>query len=573
MKKYLAILWIWYWLSKEEINLAYKKMAMKYHPDRNHGFKEESEKKMKDLNEARDYILNNFDEYTNYKWESYEKEEKKEYKEEKREEGAQERKTESNYKNTENKKEEKVVENEKITRLKKVLFFVVPFIVLILAIELIFFVYSENLKNQEKERLKNMETQCIQNGWIIWESWGCVCEEWFILWEDSKCININTDLELNEKELLDNMFKFYCNTSKIKSLYWLAPNSEYYNSFVKNKSDIPSQKVIASILLSQRWLYWQDELLKKINNSLKYKKTILLLVNSDNNFKKWLENIKNVESYEEFKSNFNNFLKVWIELFNNIPSEFIKEYDKKLKIWSWDLLTIWELMCNNNVNISFWDDRLKNDLNYDNSTNLNTYVMEILQNVNLRENPWNWKIIKPILKWEKVNILSNKVLNWDTRYNIDYNGINWWISSIWFLLDNTKASAVNIITNKYAWEYKYWWFDDWPSGNIKIFPNSDKDIQFYLDLNRGFPSYNMWALLWKIDINAWEWEFYSNEYWECKFKIKLNGNNLELTTIENKTDCWFWFWVYLDWKYDKISEEIPFSYISIDWTNSYFINN
>jgi DnaJ-class molecular chaperone len=38
---------------------------MDYHPDRNHGFKKEAEEKMKELNNARDYILKHFDEYKN----------------------------------------------------------------------------------------------------------------------------------------------------------------------------------------------------------------------------------------------------------------------------------------------------------------------------------------------------------------------------------------------------------------------------------------------------------------------------------------------------------------------------
>lgn len=35
-------------------------MAMKYHPDRNHGFKEEAEKKIKELNEARSRVFKGF---------------------------------------------------------------------------------------------------------------------------------------------------------------------------------------------------------------------------------------------------------------------------------------------------------------------------------------------------------------------------------------------------------------------------------------------------------------------------------------------------------------------------------
>jgi len=39
------------WASKEEVKKAYRKLAMKYHPDRNSGDKK-SEKKFKEINEA-----------------------------------------------------------------------------------------------------------------------------------------------------------------------------------------------------------------------------------------------------------------------------------------------------------------------------------------------------------------------------------------------------------------------------------------------------------------------------------------------------------------------------------------
>lgn len=63
MEEYIQTLWITQWLSLEEIQKIYKKKAMEYHPDRNHGFRDEAEKKMKQLNIAFDYIKKYYDFY------------------------------------------------------------------------------------------------------------------------------------------------------------------------------------------------------------------------------------------------------------------------------------------------------------------------------------------------------------------------------------------------------------------------------------------------------------------------------------------------------------------------------
>jgi len=63
MKKYLEILWIWFWLTREEIKKVYQKKAMLYHPDVNKA--DDSEKLMMEINWAYDYIIENFNDYIN----------------------------------------------------------------------------------------------------------------------------------------------------------------------------------------------------------------------------------------------------------------------------------------------------------------------------------------------------------------------------------------------------------------------------------------------------------------------------------------------------------------------------
>lgn len=59
MKNYYEILEINKSASKDEIKSAYKKLALKYHPDKNINNKEEAEKKFKEVSEAYEVLSDN----------------------------------------------------------------------------------------------------------------------------------------------------------------------------------------------------------------------------------------------------------------------------------------------------------------------------------------------------------------------------------------------------------------------------------------------------------------------------------------------------------------------------------
>lgn len=199
--------------------------------------------------------------------------------------------------------------------------------------------------------------------WIWYYYWIEIPKEKQV--EQQRLAQIKLDNENNKKkeikmniDTINKMFQAYCNIAKIKNLYLMSSSSKYYKLFMENGSDVNSQRMISPIMIAERKILGQDKLIKDISeNSELYPNTISLIIDSDKSILKTLENMKNVNSYNDFKLNFADFA-MGKEYFTNIPTTFTNEYITK---WddAWPLLINWETMCNNNDNISFWDDKVK----------------------------------------------------------------------------------------------------------------------------------------------------------------------------------------------------------------------
>src|SRR5688572_8195055 len=86
-------------------------------------------------------------------------------------------------------------------------------------------------------------------------------------------------------------------------------------------------------------------------------------------------------------------------------------------------------------------------------------------------------------------------------------------------------------------------------GLVTVYPESDSTILFYLDLNRGAPSYNMGQLYGRLKVDAFKGLFYSKTDSfgiSCKFLCEFKGDRLIISVIDSQDSCGFGYGVYPD---------------------------
>jgi len=132
----------------------------------------------------------------------------------------------------------------------------------------------------------------------------------------------------------------------------------------------------------------------------------------------------------------------------------------------------------------------------------------------------------------------------------------------------TAKDPQKINTTNAQFGGKYEFGDDiekGPVGLISVYPLSDSTALFYLDVNRGAPSYNMGLLAGKMriahNIGIYNSEPIDNEK-GCVIKFTFGNNQLQVNTDANKDDCGFGFNVYADHSYKLVDNKIPDFYIN-----------
>lgn len=97
-------------------------------------------------------------------------------------------------------------------------------------------------------------------------------------------------------------------------------------------------------------------------------------------------------------------------------------------------------------------------------------------------------------------------------------------------------------------------------GTVTVYTENKDSALFYVDVNRGAPSYNMGLMLGKVKLeNGYGIYEHQDEYSDggCKFSLKFKPNELTITTLENQDECGFGHGVYIDGTYTRTSDVQP----------------
>ncbi|MFL9845036.1 hypothetical protein [Flavobacterium rhizosphaerae] len=125
-------------------------------------------------------------------------------------------------------------------------------------------------------------------------------------------------------------------------------------------------------------------------------------------------------------------------------------------------------------------------------------------------------------------------------------------------------------TAKYFGVYSYGTnADEGPIGNVTIYPEDDDHILFYLDVNRGAPSYNMGALYGRIKIKDDKGVYYKDtakDDAECQLLFTFKGDALKIGVVGNNNNCGFGNGVFADGTYQRVPKEYPLTFTNGEGT-------
>lgn len=110
-------------------------------------------------------------------------------------------------------------------------------------------------------------------------------------------------------------------------------------------------------------------------------------------------------------------------------------------------------------------------------------------------------------------------------------------------------------------------------GLISVYPETDSTILFFVDVNRGTPSYNMGNLYGRLKVKSGTGVFNKNigaTEKTCKLEFKFENNILRVSTIEDNDSCEFGYGVMADGTYKRKSKKIPLHFIDATGEKYYF---
>ncbi len=116
--------------------------------------------------------------------------------------------------------------------------------------------------------------------------------------------------------------------------------------------------------------------------------------------------------------------------------------------------------------------------------------------------------------------------------------------------------------------------DNGRTGVIYIYPNSDSTLLFYLELNRGAPSYNSGAIVGQMNIySLGEADFTmikENDFINCSMNFWFNNDSLFIRTNDQADDCGYGHAVYSHGDFKKTKKEIPEYFVDRSGEKTWF---
>jgi hypothetical protein len=130
------------------------------------------------------------------------------------------------------------------------------------------------------------------------------------------------------------------------------------------------------------------------------------------------------------------------------------------------------------------------------------------------------------------------------------------------------------LTAKYAGHYSFGSdLESGSMGNISIYPETDTTILFYVELNRGAPSYNSGTLYGRVAIRYGTGTFYTESQYSddgCKWIFDFTANNLTIRTIDDQYACGFGHGVFIDGIFNKQATKAIDYFKDMEGTKIYF---
>ena len=102
-----------------------------------------------------------------------------------------------------------------------------------------------------------------------------------------------------------------------------------------------------------------------------------------------------------------------------------------------------------------------------------------------------------------------------------------------------------------------------PAGSVKIYPRSESTALFYLDVNKGAPSYNMALLAGEMKQTNGSWLYNAeNGSSSCTLKFSFDNAQVKIEVISGQENCGFGNGVNVAQTYKLTDRNIPSFYIN-----------